>query len=462
MDSTTKGTAIEELSAYVLDTGFEDFDRETMDNAKTRIIDTVGCLIGGANAPGNSALVDLVKGWGGREEATILIHGGKAPAHNVAMVNCIMVRSFDFGALGPSTGGPGAHICETTVMTTLTMGEVVGINGKELISALLLGDDVILRVLAARGSASPFALGWAASGTVNTFGATAIAGRLLGLNKLQLRNAFGIALNQLAGSFQSIWDGTTAFKLNQGVSARNGIFSAELAKTGWTGPEDALLSRLGFYALYTEGCNKPEILTKDIGKKYYSNITFKPYPSCRGNHPAIDCVLALVSKHDIVAEDIEEVTLCVPRRSLDGFLGQPFRIGDFPHGNAIFNYQYNVASALLRKSVKPEHFTEQSIRDPQVNALIGKIKLAELLTAERLGCELKVRMRDGREFSEFTDAPKGDPVRNPMSKDEIIAKFRANVDFSQTVTKENAERLLGLLENLEELENINKIVELLV
>lgn len=457
-----KSTPIEELSANVLDTRFENFDQAALDNAKSRIIDVVGCLIGGANAAGNSALIDLVKEWGGKEEATILIHGGKVPAHNAAMVNSIMARSFDFEALIPLVNGVQlpAHISGTTVMTSIALGEMFDSSGKELITALLVGDDIAIRVLGASGFW--LNLGWDNTGTVNMIGATAIAGRLLGLNKRQMRNAFGIVLNQLAGSFQSIWDGNTVFKLHQGISARNGIFSAQLAKAGWTGPEDALLSRFGYYHLYTEGCVNPEILTQDLGKRYYAESVFKPYPGCRGTHPAIDCALALVRKHDIKAEDIDEVVLYIPRGGLDAFYGQPLRIGDFPQANAAFSCQYAVANALLRGSVKPEHFSEESIRDPQINALIKKIELAELPDAPILSAKLAVKMKDGRELSEFNDSPKGDPVRNPMSKDEIIDKFMANVDFSRTVSRDSAPKVLELLENLEELDSVSKIVELLV
>ena len=86
--------------ANVLDTRFENFDQATLTSAKSRIIDVVGCLIGGANAAGNSVLIDLVKEWGGKEEATILAHGVKVPAHNAAMVNSVMARSFDFDPHG--------------------------------------------------------------------------------------------------------------------------------------------------------------------------------------------------------------------------------------------------------------------------------------------------------------------------------------------------------------------------
>jgi 2-methylcitrate dehydratase PrpD len=446
----------------VLETHFENFDPATVEHAKNRMIDVVGCLIGGANGPGNLPLIKLIKDWGGKEEATILIQGGKAPTCNVAMLNSIMARSYDFepvDVLVDNTIIP-AHISGTTVMTAIAMGELQGINGKELMTALLVGDDVTARVLAASGF--DFGLGWETTGMVNAFGAAAIAGRLIGLNRIHMRDAFGIVLNQMAGSFQNIWDGTTAFKLLQGLSARNGIFSAQLAKSGWTGPEDALLGKFGYYHLYTEGCRNLQILTKDLGKKYYSDVTFKPYPCCRTTHPAIDCALTLIHKNSFDPQNIKEVILRVPRGALESFCGQPFKIGRFPHGNANFSYYYTVANALLRKSVKPEHFSDESIADPQIKALIGKMTLGELSGASFQSAELKIIMNDGRQFSEFTDAPKGHSVRNPMSKDEIIAKFWTNVEFSQTVTQKNADRLLTLLGNLEELDQVDSIVELLV
>jgi 2-methylcitrate dehydratase PrpD len=462
MSITAKGTPIEELSKNILNTHFENFSKATLENAKSRIIDVLGCGVGGAKAAGNSALIELVKEWGGKEEATILAWGGKVPACNAAMVNGIMARSFDFEVVGAVVEGEwiGSHISGTTVMTAIAMGEATGIGGKELITALLVGDNVAARIIASSGFNPNKA--WDITGTINTFGATAIAGRLLGLNELQMRNAFGIVLNQLAGSMQNCWEGATTFKMQQGISARNGIFAAQLAKAGWIGPEDALFSKFGYYQIYTDGCTNPEILTKDLGKKYYAEAHFKPYSCCGGLHSAIDCALAIVNKHDIKADDIEEIVLYVSERGADGFFGQPFRIGHFPHANAAFNYQYTVANALLRKSVKPEHFSEESIRDPKINSLVSKIRLAESPGAPMLSARLKVKMKDGREFSEFTDTPKAYPFNSPMSKDEINDKFRSNIRFSQTVTRDNAEEALKLLENLEEIDNMNKIAELLV
>jgi 2-methylcitrate dehydratase PrpD len=467
MNSPAESVPIEKLAANVLETRFEDLDQEGLEYGKSRIIDVVGCLIGGANDTGNPGLVELARDWGGKEEATILIYGGKVPAHNAAMVNSILARSFDFEPVGPVVDGMsgGGHLSGSTVMTAITMGEVKGIDGRELVTAMLAGDDVASRILVA-GSA-PLMPGskWPnppTTGTINGFGTTAIAGRLLGLNKRQMRNAFGIVLNQIGGSFQMIWDGTTAFKLTQGLPCRNGIFSAQLAKAGWTGPEDALLSQFGYYELFTKGCSNPQALTKDLGRKYYGDGTIKPYPCCRMNHGAIDCALALVEKYGIEAQDIQDVIIYASSVALNHICAKPFRIGDFPHGNAAFSFQYTVATALMKKSVKPEHFTEESIRDPQTGAFIQKIRFAELPDVEAHGIKLKVIMKDGRELVERCDVAKGDMLRNPMSKDEIIHKYWTNVEYSQAITIKNAEKLLALLEKVEELDNVNRIVPLLV
>jgi 2-methylcitrate dehydratase PrpD len=452
---------IEALSANILDTRFENFSRETLDNAINRIIDVTGCAIGGASAAGNRALVKLVQGWGGSPEATILVHGGRVPAHNAAMVNSIMARSFDFEALMPLIDGVQvpAHISGTTVMTALTLGDMTGCSGRKLLTALLVGEDTAIRILGASGFR--LAGGWCNTGTVNQFGATAVAGRLLGLDKRQMRNAFGLILSQLAGSLQNVWDGTTAFKLPQGLSARNGIFSVQLAKAGWTAPEDALLSQFGYYRLYTPGCSDAEILTRDLGKMYFTESVFKPYPCCRGTHASIDCALSLVRKYNIGAKDIEAAVIYLTKAEAEAFMGQPFTIGDFPQGNAAFSCRYTTATALLRGCVRPEHFSDESIRNPETLALADRIQVQELPGARELSARLVLKMKDGRELSEFTDAPWGDALRNPMTREDIMEKYYVNIAYSKTIPEDKSRQVLDLLLNLEKVKNIRDIIELL-
>ncbi|OGO06560.1 MAG: hypothetical protein A2Y92_02900 [Chloroflexi bacterium RBG_13_57_8] len=457
----SESSVIERLVENALLTRYENFSGETVESAKYRIIDTLGCLIGGATDAGNLELLDLLRDKGGKGEATVLIHGGKLPLASAAFINCIMARSFDFGPVSPLVEGvscPG-HISETTVPTSLTLGEAAGASGKEMLCAVLVGDDIASRILAASGFG--FSLGWDGVGTVNTFGVTAMAGRLFGLDRMRLRNALGLALNQIGTTFQSFWDGTTAFKLPQGLSARGGIFSAQLARAGWTGPEDMLFSRFGYYKMFTEGCHKPEVLTRGLGQVYYAEGTFKPYPCCRIPHAAIQATLELMKKYHIRAGDIEAVNLDVAPGGIDHVCGHPFKIGAFPHGNAAFSYEYAVATAFLFESVRPEHFTEKAIRNPAIMEFIKKIKLTAVDDIPFEKARMTLTLKDGRKVTETVLNVKGDPLTNPMTHEDIINKFWMNVDFSRKITKKKAEELLDKLLNLEKLDSVRKLIPLL-
>jgi 2-methylcitrate dehydratase PrpD len=462
MNKPAEPTAIERLAAHALDTRFENFTPELLETTKYRIIDTLGCLIGGALDVGNPELLKLFKDNGGKKEATVLIHGDRLPLVEAAFMNAIMARSFDFGAVSPLVDGvscPG-HISETTVPAAFSLAEAADAGGKEFITALLVGDDIASRILA--GSGFGFSLGWDGVGTVNTFGVAATAARLMGLDKLQLRNAFGIALNQIGTTFQSFWDGCTAFKLPQGLAARGGITSAQLAKAGWTGPEDMLMGKFGYYKMFTEGCKKPQVLSEGVGKDYCYDGTIKPYPCCRIVHSAIQACLTLIQKYNLKADDIDTVLLETAQGGIDHVVGHPFKIGPFPHGNAAFNYQYVIATAFLFGSVKPEHMTEKAIRNPAVAEFIKKIKLTAVMDVEFEKARIIVTTKDGRKLTENVTKVKGDPKDNPMSHDEIIAKYWVNVDFTQKISKKKATELLDKLLNLEKVDSVRKLIPLLV
>ncbi|MFH1647105.1 MAG: MmgE/PrpD family protein [Chloroflexota bacterium] len=464
MNDTEGKTAIEAISANVVETRFEDFDDVTLDLAKKRVIDVLGCVIGGVNAPGNATLLDLIREWGGKTESTIFVHGGKAPAQNVAMLNAIMARSYDFEVMSYIIDGQvfPSHHAATLVPTALALGEAKKVSGKELLTAMLVGDDVAARVQAASAE-HPIGLGWDGCGTLSHLGAAATAGRLLGLDPHRMRHAFGIVLNLIAAAIQSIWDGATTFKLGQGTAARHGIFAAELAAKGWTGVEDALQSRFGYFFLYARGCKDPNILTRDLGRKYYGEAYFKPYPCGMPNHIAINCALKLVKKYDINTDDIEEVILTVPPGALQrSYYAKPFIIREFPHGDAIFSYPYTVATALLRKSVGLPNFTGEAILDPRASELTARTKMIEPASAsERWAITLKLKMKDGRELSE-SGVLNRDWTQKPAPMKQVTDKFWHQVDFSRTVSRKNAARLLEMLQNLEDVDDVSRVVRLMV
>ena len=206
-------------------------------------------------------------------------------------------------------------------------------------------------------------------------------------------------------------------------------------------------------------------MTKDLGKKYYGESYFKPYPCGMPNHVAMDCALKLLRNHGISAEDIAEVIIHVPHGSIGrSYYAKPFIIRDFPHGDAIFSYPYTVATALLHGNVGLANFTEEAIRDPMVNTITSKTKLEELPESEGadlMGVKLTVKIKNGEEYSE-SGTPQREWTTKPTPKEKIVAKFWHQVDFSQTVSRGNAKKLIGLIDHLENVKDVNKLVELLI
>jgi 2-methylcitrate dehydratase PrpD len=448
----TSTTVISALTNNILNTRFEDLDGTIVENARNRIMDVIGNIIGGTGAPDNTALVDLIKGWGGKKEATILGFGLKAPVHNVAMANCILCNSFDSAPLVVVIGGKRipSHISGTTVPAAITLGESRGISGKELITTLIAADDFTVRLMSLnkRGrSQTP----------ITALGAAAIAGRLMGMDSFQLKNAFGLALEESAGDPKGLWDGSPTFKTGYGKAARNGIMAAQLAGRGWTGTEDPFFGEYGSFT--GPEIENPEILLKDLGQKFYVELVFKPYPGCRLTHVGIDAALSLINNHEFRIADIAEIVLTLNSSAKNNHCWKPFQVREYPMGDALFSYKYSVATTLLNKKAMNENFIEASVQDPAVQSLINKIKLADSPEVE--GAELRLTLKNGPIFSESVPVARGD-ISTPLNRDEMIAKFVAQVEFSGKVDRGNAERLLDLLKNLEKVDNVKEIVELTI
>jgi 2-methylcitrate dehydratase PrpD len=99
--------------------------------------------------------------------------------------------------------------------------------------------------------------------------------------------------------------------------------------------------------------------------------------------------------------------------------------------------------------------------DPKIESIMSKIRLEGRSGEPTLNARLDIKMKDGKAFSESTDTPKGDPT-NPMSKDEVISKFMANVDFSKTVSRNNAEKIIDMVDNVEKQDSVKPLISLLV
>ena len=471
---------LEAFTTNILNTRFEDIDDVTIANEKYLILDMIGCAIGGAIQPDTAAMVNMIGEWGGKKEATILGYGIKAPVHDVAFANCLMGRAFDHGVLVMAGGG---HASETTALSALALAESKCVDGKELIAALVLGDDIASRISAAsmggppgsrpmssfrnRGADVDFGAGFEPWGTFTTMGTTAIASRLLGLNNFQTKNAFGIAVNLISGAGSGLWDGTSSFKLSQGSSGRSGILAAKLAYAGWTGLLDPFGPKNSYFGAFArQGVNSPEELTKDIGKKYIVDVLrAKMHPGGGPTQSTTDAAIEFATKYDIKAEEIKEVILRLsPAHAAHFHYMRPYKVGDYPTADALFSYKYSVTNGLVRRSGKNKDYTEEAIRDPLVQNVINNMTLEDL--DKPIGFEIEVKLKDGRDITEYYEvhvgrAP-GETSSLILSPDTMRGRFMDQIEFSQLISKENAERIVEMIENLEEVDNVAEITELAV
>ena len=438
------------LSAHVARAAFADLDARTIEALKLRLLDLVGCAIGGVRGEGGAALAELIARTGNADGgASVFGTGRRTTPRDAAMGNAILARTYDFEVMTVLVDGNmvPSHHAPTTVMTALALAEAERCDGRAFLTALAVGDDLAARTLAAAGL--DFNDGWDGVPLHATMAAAAIAAKLKRLGPVETRHALGLAADQIGGTVQSIWDGAAGWKVAQGTAARSGIFSAELAAAGWTGMADPLLGPLGFYAQFTPGCARPALLTKDLGRTWHGEVYFKPYPSCAANHPAIECALTLRGKTAIDPAAIGSVRLLVTPGVLNLFIAKPLRARPSAHSQANFSIRFATATALLRGQLLQEDYEPARRTDPALASLIARTTLAPL-PAGATGVIVEVTLNDGRTVREaLPGRPRGYPDVAGSTRAQVEAKFRQQAGFAGNVTAARATAIIRRIDAIE-------------
>jgi 2-methylcitrate dehydratase len=161
----------------------------------------------------------------------------------------------------------------------------------------------------------------------------------------------------------------------------------------------------------------------------------------------------------VPAEAIEEIRIGTYRTALNLMANEPSRWAPATHETADHSLPYVVARALLDGAVNDASFSDAKLRDPRAAALMARTKVAEdgALTAqfpESSPCHITVRLQDGSEVRNEIQYPKGHE-RSPMSAAEVHSKFRSL--FETYGTKRQADKVIALVENLDELQEIGEL-----
>jgi 2-methylcitrate dehydratase PrpD len=444
---------------FIVNGRFEDIPRESVGVLKNVVLNDLGAIVGGSTSQGCETLLNMVKAWGGKEEARVLIYGNRLPAYNAVLINSTMARALDIDDHMP----PGMHTGASAFPTALAAAELAsGCSGKDFLTALVLGFEMAIRI----NSASAYN-GFDPSGVCGMFAAIVAAGRILRLNSTQMWDALALGFNRPIQTFQSIVDGTLAVRVGQGLISQGAIMCVQMAQNGITGPRNFLQGVYGYFHLYAGDKCDPPAITAKLGKEFHlDKVSFKAYPSCGNTIASTDAILNLMDKHGLTPESVAEISVRMTPYA-HHMVGGQFKIGDNPRVDAQFSAQYCIANALLRKESLLRHFDETYIRDPQIMELIKKIHVTPdpALEGEKQGLSLRADM-DVATTAEDTHhisipIPSGFPG-NPMSNEGIIKRFEEAAHYGdKSLPENNVEKIISFTGQLERAENVCDLIPLM-
>ncbi|MCK4400307.1 MmgE/PrpD family protein [Candidatus Bathyarchaeota archaeon] len=456
--------AAEEIAEHVAGTAPTDIPDSAVSAAKKVVTDLFGAIIAGSSSPESRQVLSLVRGWAGRGESRVLVHGDRVPAPDAGFVNGVMGRARDFDDVHEAAV---LHPSVSVVPAALAAAELRGgVTGREFMAAVVLGVDLTCR-LGMAPTRGPNVSGMSTTWQCGAFGSAAAASKVLGLDADETLNAMGIAYSQASGNQQSIIEGATVVGVQQGLTTKAGITSALLAMSGVTGPREALEGRFGYYPVYHRGEYERGALLDGLGERYeIVNTSIKPYPCCKWTHQAIEAALCIIKEDGVEPEAVEAVEVRLNRQAYN-LVCEPMQFKRRPRSvvDAQFSVPFTVAAAIVRGGVSIDTFTEESIRDPEILEMAQRVEATVDPGIEaRYGREIapeivEVRTTGGETHVRLVEHVRGSP-HAPMSFDEVKEKFRRCTAYSaKPVPMENVEEFLGAVSELEKLGDVSSLIE---
>lgn len=426
--------AIEALADYMVRSRYEDLPGSALAITQRQLLDTVAIAIAGRDEAGVRELRELGREIGGKGESVVWGSSLRLPSHDAARVNAVMTHAHEFD----DTFGRGfLHPSAITIPTAFAVADMVGnVSGRELLAAVTLGVDIACRLsLSSQPGVDGFTTGWHNTTLDGYLVSALIAGRLMKLDRAQVINAAGIACHQAAGNAQSHIDGALTKRLGPGFASAAGVLAARLAARGATGPRGVLEGAKGWYRQYHRGNYSRDLLLGGLGDSFPSEeMSFKPWPSCRGSHASADAALQIVAGETLRAEQIDRVLIRNGPAEWP-FLSNPIERKRRPTSpiEAQFSIPWVVAAALVDGKVRLAHFTTEALRRADIQAMTDRISTVQddRLADPRGGpgqAEIEVKTLDGRVVRKLVAHPKGDP-ETPMTRAEIDAKFADCTEF---------------------------------
>jgi 2-methylcitrate dehydratase len=432
------------ICEFSINLKYKDLPEEVIREVKRFLYDSIGCAFGGYHTKDVKIVRNIYKEIGGKKESTVIGFGDKLPAVNSTLINSLMIRALDFNDIywkeDPS------HPSDL-IPAALSVGEMTGASMKDVITAIVLDYEFEQRLceFAVPGIRERK---WHHA-TLTQFVSPIIAGKLLKLNVDQMVNAIGIN-----GSHNYTIGCPTAGKLAMmkntvdPMAVQSGVFAALMAKKGYTGTEAVFEGKEGFMdcffgwnvkdqkveAAMMKGRESQSEWKWDVSKligglgQSYKILEcgMKAFPTEALTHTHISAALKVVTKNNITFDQIESVTITTIARACD-ILFDPHKYRPESRETADHSLPYCIAAALVDHKITTQSFSENKMKDPRIWEVIDKIRGEASQEFEKMfpakqPSKVVIKTKDGKEFSEYLEYPKGDP-REPMTDQDLDDKF---------------------------------------
>lgn len=447
---------------------FDQLPEATVSAAKAQLTDVVAVGLAGRDADGVRELRELTMESGGKPEALIWGTPVRVPAHDAVRVNATMSHALDFD----DTYEPAVlHAGVISVPAALAMAELRSashpVSGEELLVSIAVGTDAAARMArAARPGVSGFEIGWHNTTLYGHFSTALIAARMLRLTEQQAVWAAGIAYHQAAGNSQAHLDGALTKRMGPGFASHAGVLAARLAQRGVRGSIGVLEGRRGLYQQYFGGEYSRDLLLGGLGTEFAgAEVAFKPWPSCRGVHTALDATLRIMADEPVVAEDVDRISVWNGPGEYP-LLSSPLEQKRRPRTvvDAQFSVPWVVSAAVVDGAVTLAHLSAPALGRSDLLAVAERVTTFEDPSLARPGggpgaARVELRLRNGRTLSTTVTHARGEPG-HPMSSEQARSKFDDCVEAAK-LPADYGDRLLEVLDDVESLDDVRGLVDLL-
>ena len=411
------GRTIDELAAHAADTRWDDLPPAVQHHARLVLLDTLGVMLAGALQPEVVQLRRALLASGSTHpEATLVTSPQvRTDARTAALLNGIAGRSVEL------CEGHRFVSCQAGVQVlpaVLAVGERMKASGAELLTALVVGYDIGVR-LGAGLVARPLAH---QNGQTAMLGAIAAGARLQGLDAAGIGRAMRIgAPLVLVPSYSHTVAGATALNVAGGMSGFNGALAAELVTAGFTGREDAVEEALA--QLVGDGFD-PGPVAEELGTRWeITRNHFRLRACCNPIYSALDALEAALA--DLAPEPGAVERIDVETYAFASVMNNPSPANYFA---SKYSLPHAAAALVLLGHAGYQAFTADKVDDPAFAALRRKVFIREdpsfTTRVPRLKpARVTLTLADGRSSTHVVESARGD-FQNPHPESALRAKFR--------------------------------------